>query len=109
MVNIKKISVVLAVLAVLVISVSVNQRESKKLPSVLISQTVNHPAIDATVRGILDSLAAEGFKEGQNITIRLESAQADPALAAQIASNFMGKNPEVVVGVATMASQAFLK
>ncbi|MEI6789839.1 MAG: ABC transporter substrate-binding protein [Myxococcaceae bacterium] len=109
MVNIKKISVILAVLAVLVIAVFVNQRESKKLPSVLISQTVNHPAIDATVRGILDSLAAEGFKEGQNITIRLESAQADPALAAQIASNFMGKNPEVVVGVATMASQAFLK
>ncbi len=81
----------------------------KNVPVVLISQTVNHPALDTTVRGIIDALATAGFKNNENIMIKTSSAQANPSLATQIASNFMGMEPSVVVGVGTMAAQAFLR
>ncbi len=75
----------------------------------LSARPLTHPALDATVRGIIDALATEGFQNTKNIIIKTESAQANPALAAQIASSFMGTNPTIVVGVGTMAAQAFLR
>lgn len=81
---------------------SLNAASSSK---VYISQIVEHPALDSTARGIQDSLKAEGF---DNLDLRLESAQANPALAAQIASKFVNQNPGVVVGIGTGSAQSFL-
>lgn len=79
------------------------------LPQVLISQVVAHPALDITTRGIIDALASEGFVDGKQISIRTESAQANPALAGQIASKFASANPAVVVGVGTLSAQSLAK
>jgi len=76
---------------------------------VLISQVVDHPALNMTVQGIIAGLAAQGFKRNVNIEIRIESAQANPALAAQIANKFVNQHPDVVVGVGTIAAQSFIK
>lgn len=77
--------------------------------TVLISEFVEHPALDATVRGIIDGLAANGYKRGSNLDLRVESAQANPALASQIANKFINLAPDVVVGVGTISAQSFAK
>lgn len=76
---------------------------------VFISQTVVHVALDRTVEGIIDGLKSAGFKQGKNLDLRKGIAQASGTLAAQIASNYIVQNPDVVVGVGTMSAQSFLK
>ncbi len=76
---------------------------------VLISQVIEHPALDATTRGIIDGLAKKGYKRGENLDLRIESAQGNASLAAQIANKFAMQSPDVVVGVGTLAAQSFNK
>ena len=53
---------------------------------VAVSQIVEHPALDAVRQGILDGLAEKGFKDGENLTFKFQTAQGNPAVAAQIRS-----------------------
>ena len=76
---------------------------------ILISKTVDHPAIDATTKGIIDGLAKGGYKNNNGSEIKVESAQGNPSLASQIASKFVSQNPDIVVGVATISAQSFIK
>ncbi len=69
--------------------------------SVKILQTVEHPALDATRRGIEDYL-----KECCNVAVNYETAQGSQELAKQIARGFISKNPDVVVAIGTQAAQA---
>jgi putative ABC transport system substrate-binding protein len=69
-------------------------------------QTIEHPALDATCKGIKDELEQQGFKE--NLQWNWDSAQGNPALAAQIAQKYMGKEVQVMIAVATTAAQAAL-
>lgn len=71
---------------------------------ILISKTVDHPALDATTQGIIDALTEEKYTN-----IRVESAQGSAALASQIASKFVSQSPDVVVAVGTMVAQSFVK
>lgn len=83
---------------------------SASLPKqVFISQVVEHPALDITTKGIIDGLEQNGYKRGDNLEVRVESAQASAALAAQIAAKFVGQKPDVVVGVGTISAQSFAK
>lgn len=81
---------------------------TKKI-KISISQVVQHPALDATVKGIIDALDAAGYKKDQNLELRTESAQANAALAGQIASKFINQQVDVVIGVGTVSAQAFAK
>jgi putative ABC transport system substrate-binding protein len=76
---------------------------------VYITQVVEHRALDSTTKGIVDGLAQEGFNSGKNLELKIESAQGSAALAAQIASKYVHQNPDVVVGVGTIAAQSFAK
>lgn len=105
--RIKKIMVILSSV-ILVTNVMAADKENS-LNQVLISQVVEHPALDATTKGIIDGLEKNGFKRGINLTVRVESAQANVALASQIAAKFINQNPDVVVGVGTLSAQSFVK
>lgn len=76
---------------------------------VLISQVLEHPALDLTAKGIIEGLAQNGYKRGVNLQLRIESAQNNPALAAQIAAKFTNQSPDVVVGLGTLCAQSFLQ
>lgn len=102
----KNFLVILTVLTLFCASPVMAQTVLKK---VLISQVVEHPALDSTTKGIMDGLAQNGYTRGVNLDIRIESAQGNPALAAQIAAKFMNQNPDVVVGVGTLSAQSFAK
>jgi len=76
---------------------------------VFISQIIEHPALNVTVKGIIDGLEKNGFKRGDNLNIRVESAQANAALASQIAVKFVNQTPDVIVGVGTVSAQTVAK
>lgn len=85
---------------------STNAETPKK---VYISKIVEHPALDATTKGIIDALQQKGYEKGKNLEVRVESAQANPALAQQIAVKYINKSPDIAVGVGTVTAQSFAK
>ncbi|EJT03530.1 ABC transporter substrate-binding protein [Rhizobium sp. CCGE 510] len=74
--------------------------------TVAVTAIVEHPALDAARKGILDALTAAGYKEGENLKFVFESAQGNPATAAQIARQFAGDEPNVIVPISTPSAQA---
>lgn len=73
---------------------------------VAVSQIVEHPALDACRNGLKDGLAAAGYVDGDNLKFTFQTAQGSPATAAQIARQFVGAEPDVLVGIATPTAQA---
>ncbi len=71
-----------------------------------IGQFAVHGSLDNCREGFLEGLAEEGFKEGENLTVLYENAQADPGLAAQIATNFAGQNTDLICAIATPIAQS---
>ena len=73
---------------------------------VAVSQIVEHPALDACRNGLRDGLRDAGFVDGDNLVFKFQTAQGNPATAAQIARQFVGEQPDVLVGIATPSAQA---
>jgi len=74
--------------------------------TVAVTAVVEHPALDAVRDGVKEALAAAGYKEGENLKFLYESAQGNPATAAQIARQFAGEGPDVIVPISTPSAQA---
>ena len=82
--------------------------EERKV-KIYINQLVEHPALDATTRGIVEGLSDAGYIEDYNLNLKIESAQGNVSLAGQIANKFVSNEPDIVVGVGTVAAQSFVK
>ncbi len=76
--------------------------------NVAITAIVEHPALDAVREGVIEELAAEGFKEGENLTVNFQSAQGNAATAGQIAKQFVADEPDVIVAIATPSAQSVI-
>ena len=74
--------------------------------TVAVTAIVEHPALDAARDGVKEALEAAGYKEGENLKFIYESAQGNPATAAQIARQFVGEDPTVIVPISTPSAQA---
>ena len=74
--------------------------------TVAVTAIVEHPALDAARDGVKEALEAAGYKEGENLKFLYESAQGNPATAAQIARQFVGDSPSVIVPISTPSAQA---
>ena len=74
--------------------------------TVAVTAIVEHPALDAARDGVKEALEAAGYKEGENLKFLYESAQGNPATAAQIARQFAGEDPSVIVPISTPSAQA---
>ena len=53
-------------------------------------------------------MKAKGYEEGKNLEFDYKTAQGNPAIAVQIARQFVGENPDVLVGIATPTAQALV-
>jgi putative ABC transport system substrate-binding protein len=73
--------------------------------TVAVTAIVEHPALDAARDGVRDGLAAAGFGP-QQINFVYQSAQGNPATAAQIARQFVGDGAAVIVPISTPSAQA---
>ena len=69
---------------------------------VSVSQFVEHPALDAVLKGFQDQMAEAGLGVDYNVHI----AQANMATAGQIAHQIMGEKPDLVLAIATPTAQA---
>jgi putative ABC transport system substrate-binding protein len=95
-------SVLLALAAATALSVPVQAQTVK----VAVTAIVEHPALDAVRDGVKDALEAAGYKAGANLVFTYKSAQGNPATAAQIARQFAGEAPNVIVPISTPSAQA---
>ncbi|MET3856519.1 ABC transporter substrate-binding protein [Rhizobium sp. OAE497] len=95
-------SILLAVAATLALTLPAKAADV----TVAVTAIVEHPALDAVRKGVQDTLAAAGYKEGENLKFLFESAQGNPATAAQIARQFAGEDPSVIVPISTPSAQA---
>ena len=74
--------------------------------SVAVTAIVEHPALDATRDGVRDELEENGYVVGENLEFTYESAQGNQATAVQIARQFIGDQPDVIVPISTPSAQA---
>jgi len=79
-----------------------------EVKSVAFTAIVEHPALDAVRLGAIEALRDAGFVEGTNLKVVFQSAQGNPATAAQIARQFVGEKPDVIVPIATPSAQAIV-
>nr|WP_086941036.1 ABC transporter substrate-binding protein [Thaumasiovibrio occultus] len=79
---------------------------SADVAKVAVSQIVEHPALDATRKGLYDGLIELGYVDGETLSFDYQTAQGNPAIAVQIAKQFVGQQPDVLVGIATPSAQA---
>jgi len=73
-----------------------------------LTQIVAHPALDAVRKGVEDALAQAGYKQGKNLDYTYQSAQGSVATASQIARQFAGDKPDVIVAIGTPSAQTVL-
>ncbi|MBK1622380.1 ABC transporter permease [Afifella marina DSM 2698] len=85
---------------------TVDESKAQDTKTVAITYIVEHPALDAVRKGIIEGLAERGYKEGENLKIVSRSAQGNMATQAQIASEFAGLEPDLAVGISTPSAQA---
>jgi putative tryptophan/tyrosine transport system substrate-binding protein len=74
--------------------------------TIAVTAIVEHPALDAVRDGVRDALKAAGYDEAKNLKFVYQSAQGNPATAAQIARQFAGDEPNVIVPISTPSAQA---
>ncbi len=71
-----------------------------------VDQLVEHAALDASYKGFVDALEEAGYINGENITIDYQNAQGDQANANTIATKLVNDNNDLILAIATPASQA---
>ncbi|MCV6587990.1 MAG: ABC transporter substrate-binding protein [Marinobacterium sp.] len=91
-----------AALAAAVLSCSAAQAEQVHVATTAI---VEHPALDAVRDGLKAALIENGY-DSDKVKFTYESAQGNPAIAAQIARKLVGEQPAVIVAIATPSAQA---
>jgi len=74
--------------------------------SVAVTAIVEHPALDAIRDGVKQALQDAGYTEANGLRWQYQSAQGNTAVAAQIARQFVGSKPDVIVAIATPSAQA---
>ncbi|MPM57638.1 hypothetical protein SDC9_104461 [bioreactor metagenome] len=77
----------------------------KKMVKVGIVQLVEHSALDAANKGFVDGMAANGYKENENVTYDRQNAQADQSNLQNIAQRFVSGKMDLICAIATPAAQ----
>lgn len=75
---------------------------------VAVTQIVEHPSLNATRDGLKQELETAGYQVNKNLKWQWESAQGNTATAVQIARNFAGEKPDVIVAISTPSAQAIV-
>jgi putative tryptophan/tyrosine transport system substrate-binding protein len=81
-------------------------RAADAVKTVAIITMVDTPQLVEVKDGLVKGLADRGYTDGKNLKIDFKSAQGNFGTAQQIARQFVGDNPDVIVSITTPASQA---
>lgn len=66
-------------------------------------QYATHPSLDNCYEGFVQGLAAEGFVEGENLTIEFQNAQGDTGNCDLMAKTMVTNKVDLLAGIATPA------
>jgi putative tryptophan/tyrosine transport system substrate-binding protein len=77
-----------------------------EMKNVAIMTMVDTPQLLEVKEGLLKGLTARGYVEGKNLKVDFKSAQGNFGTAQQIARQFVGDAPDVIVAITTPVSQA---
>lgn len=89
-------------------SSSENSQEAKASGSytIGISQFAEHGSLENCREGFIEGLAQEGIREGENLEILFENAQADTGTASTIADSFVSKKVDLICAIATPSAMS---
>jgi putative ABC transport system substrate-binding protein len=93
----------LALIALMTAAVPATAQGTKTIAILTMNDT---PQLLEVKDGLIGGLAERGYVEKKNIRIDFKSAQGNFGTAQQIARQFVGENPDVIVSITTPASQA---
>ncbi len=79
---------------------------SGKSYTIGISQFAEHGSLDNCRKGFLKGLADEGIKEGKNLKVDYQNAQADTGTASQISDSFVSQGVDMICAIATPTAQS---
>lgn len=77
----------------------------EKVYRIGIAQFAVHGSLDNCREGFLQGLEEEGFKEGENLEVLYENANAEGATGTQIIQNFVSKKTDLICAIATPIAQ----
>ncbi|MGW8193389.1 MAG: ABC transporter substrate-binding protein [Desulforhopalus sp.] len=78
---------------------------AQKAVTISVSQFVEHPALDAVLKGFQDYLQENGI----NATYNVHNAQANMGTATQIGQQMIGEKADLLVAIATPSAQTCLQ
>ncbi|MCH4239149.1 MAG: ABC transporter substrate-binding protein [Oscillospiraceae bacterium] len=82
---------------------------SAKKYTIGVAQYMTHPAMDASLKGFKEGMAAAGYKEGDNVTYNVQNAQGDQSNCVTVANTMASKKPDLILAIATPIAQAVAK
>ena len=71
-----------------------------------ISQFAEHGSLDNCRTGFLEGLKEAGIKEGVNLTVLFDNAQADTATASMISDNYVSQKVDLICAIATPSAMS---
>lgn len=85
-----------------------NQKETSNndIINIGIIQFVEHIALDSAREGFISALKDNGYKEGENIVIDYQNAQADSSNMSTISDRFVSNKVDLILAIATPAAQS---
>lgn len=92
------------VVIILIISSFFLQRKNV-LPVVAIANYGPHTSLEASIKGVRDELANQGFKDGENIDIQIAEVGFDLSLIPQMITKLKSKSPKAIVVIGTPIAQ----
>lgn len=76
------------------------------VPVIGILQLTSHPALDKIRKGIIDTLAEEGYVEGKSVKIVYENAQGDQSNLNAMSEHLVNQQASVIAAITTPSAQA---
>ena len=98
--------IILASAALLVSDLNRRTRGERAIPHIGLLQHASIVLLDDTVRGMVDSLAENGFSDGKTIVIQRYNAQGDIAIANSIAKEMVSARFDLLLTASTLSLQA---
>lgn len=80
-------------------------KEEQKMKTIGIVQIVEHPSLNEVRESIIEELAKRGYKDGENIKIDYQNAQGEQSNLNTICGQFVGREVEVIIAIATSSAQ----
>lgn len=83
--------------------IKIEKEENKKL-KLGVLQLLSHPALDEIYRGLVEELARQGYKKGNNLELDFQNAQADQSNLVVMSEKLVENKNDIIVGITTPAT-----